>query len=83
MIKEAIEIYHTYGVDVLDAIEKLKNIELSIHCWQGDDVAGFMNASSISAGIQATGNYPYKATTPEMLMMDFEKAISLDRKSVV
>ena len=77
MIKEAIEIYHTYGVDVLDAIEKLKNIELSIHCWQGDDVVGFMNASSISAGIQATGNYPYKATTPEMLMMDFEKAISL------
>ncbi|MCL2320586.1 MAG: L-rhamnose isomerase, partial [Oscillospiraceae bacterium] len=51
---------------------------ISIHCWQGDDVTGFENTGvALSGGIQATGNYPGKARTPDELMSDFDKAISL------
>ncbi|MFN7252298.1 MAG: L-rhamnose isomerase [Anaerobacillus sp.] len=70
--------YEKWGVDVEAAIEKLKNVPISIHCWQGDDVAGFeVNASELSGGIDVTGNYPGKATTPEQLRADLEKALSL------
>ena len=37
------EIYAKYGVDTDKAIERLKDIPLSIQCWQGDDVQGFLN----------------------------------------
>ncbi len=75
---EAKEKYLKQGVDVDKAIEVLKNIPISIHCWQGDDVTGFENADgTLTGGIQTTGNYPGKARTPEELMADFEKAISL------
>ena len=70
--------YLKQGVEVEKAIETLKNIPISIHCWQGDDVTGFENVGgSLTGGIQTTGNYPGKARTPEELMADFEKAISL------
>lgn len=72
------ERYQALGVDVEKAIETLKTIPISIHCWQGDDVIGFENgAGELSGGIQTTGNYPGKARTPEELMADFGKAISL------
>ena len=75
---EAKEIYAKIGVDTDKAIEILSKIPVSIHCWQGDDVTGFENfGGSLSGGIQATGNYPGKARTPEELMADFDKAISL------
>lgn len=48
-----------------------------MHCWQGDDVSGFDNKESLSGGIQATGNYPGKARTPDELMSDIDKALSL------
>ena len=35
---QAKEIYSQIGVDTDKAIEKLKDISISIHCWQGDDV---------------------------------------------
>ena len=69
--------YKAIGVDTELAIEKLKNIPISMHCWQGDDVIGFDSRESLSGGIQTTGNYPGKATTPEQLMQDMEKVISL------
>ncbi len=70
--------YLKQGVDADKAIEALKNIPISIHCWQGDDVTGFENADgTLTGGIQTTGNYPGKARTPDELMADFEKAISL------
>ena len=47
-----------------------------MHCWQGDDVRGFENVE-LSGGIQATGNYPGRARTPEELMADIDKALSL------
>lgn len=76
--EEAKAKYLKQGVDAQKAIETLKNIPISIHCWQGDDVTGFENADgTLTGGIQTTGNYPGKARTPDELMADFEKAISL------
>ena len=69
--------YAALGVDTESAIEKLKNITVSVHCWQGDDVTGFDSKEALSGGIQTTGNYPGKATTPEQLMADIDKAFSL------
>lgn len=74
---EAKEIYAAYGINTEQALDTLKNVCVSIHCWQGDDVVGFDSAESLSGGIQTTGNYPGKARTPEELMADFDKAISL------
>lgn len=54
------------------AYEILDDIEISIHCWQGDDVCGFELESKSGGGIQATGNYFGKATTPDELMNDIE-----------
>ena len=74
---QAKEIYSSYGVDTEKALEKLKDVTISVHCWQGDDVGGFDNKEALSGGIQTTGNYPGKATTPEQLMEDLDKAYSL------
>ena len=74
---EAKKVYEMWGVDTDAAIEKLKNVTVSVHCWQGDDVTGFDNKESLSGGIQATGNYPGKARCPEELMADIDKAFSL------
>lgn len=69
--------YAQYGVDAEAAIEKLRDVTISVHCWQGDDVVGFDSKEALSGGIQTTGNYPGKATSPEELMADIEKAFSL------
>ena len=75
--QSAKEKYAKIGVDTEKALNILKDISVSIHCWQGDDVGGFDSADALSGGIQATGNYPGKATTPEELMADIDKAFSL------
>lgn len=75
--ESAKEIYRKLGVDTEKAIETLKNVSISVHCWQGDDVVGFDNRETLSGGIQTTGNYPGKANTPEELMADLDKAFSL------
>lgn len=69
--------YAAYGIDTDAVIARLKNIPLSLHCWQGDDVIGFDHDGPLTGGIQTTGNYPGKAKTPEQLMADMEKAMSL------
>ena len=74
---EAKEIYSRYGIDTDKALETLKNVCVSVHCWQGDDVIGFDSKEALSGGIQTTGNYPGKARTPEELMTDYDKAFSL------
>lgn len=71
------QMYSNFGVDVEQALEKLKKIKISMHCWQGDDVVGFENAASLSGGIMTTGNYPGRARNPEELMADIDKALSL------
>ncbi len=32
------EVYARIGVDTDQALEKLKNIKISLNCWQGDDL---------------------------------------------
>ncbi|WP_050184417.1 L-rhamnose isomerase [Domibacillus robiginosus] len=76
--EQAKQTYSKWGIDVDAALETLKSVPISIHCWQGDDVGGFeVNRSELSGGIDVTGNYPGKATTPEELRADLEKALSL------
>lgn len=71
------ELYQSIGVDTDKALEALKSISISMHCWQGDDVTGFDHEGPLTGGIQATGNYPGKARTPEELMADIDKVFSL------
>ena len=81
LIEKAYEIakerYAAIGVDTDAAMEKLQNIQLSLHCWQADDVSGFEDAGVLTGGIQATGNYPGKARSIEELQADIEKVVSL------
>lgn len=69
--------YAKFGVDTDAAIAKLKELPVSLHCWQGDDVTGFDHDGPLTGGIQTTGNYPGKARTPQELMDDIEKVMSL------
>lgn len=71
------EIYSAAGVDTDAALKTLKEIPVSVHCWQGDDVTGFDHVGPLTGGIQATGSYPGKARTPGELMADIEKALTL------
>ena len=75
--KLAKETYLKLGVDTEKALDTLKNVSISCHCWQGDDVVGFDNKEALSGGIQVTGNYPGRATNPEQLFEDIEKVLSL------
>ena len=71
------EVYKAIGVDTDAAMKALKEIPISMHCWQGDDVTGFDGAGALSGGIQTTGNYPGRARNPEELMADMDKTLSL------
>ena len=66
--ESAREQYAAIGVDTDAAIARLKEIPVSLHCWQGDDVTGFDHDGPLTGGIQTTGNYPGRAQTPEELM---------------
>jgi len=71
-------LYAKHGIDVDQVLEKLAQIKISMHCWQGDDVRGFLNKDQdLTGGISVTGNYPGAARTPEELRADLEKAFSL------
>ena len=72
------ERYATVGVDVDAALEELQKIQISIHCWQADDVTGFENLGNMGGGgIQATGNYPGKARNIDEVRADIEKVQTL------
>jgi L-rhamnose isomerase len=76
--KIAKERYAELGVDTAVVLDKMKTTAISMHCWQTDDVTGFENTGGkLSGGIQATGNYPGKATTIEQVRQDVEKSMSL------
>jgi len=83
LIKKAFEIakeqYASIGVDVEAAIGIMKKVNISLHCWQTDDVGGFEtpDAELSGGGIQATGNYPGKATSIDEVRADIEKVLSL------
>lgn len=70
--------YAENGVDTDAALKKLQDVKISMHCWQGDDVKGFLNPDGeLTGGIMATGDYPGAAHTPDQLRQDVEKAFSL------
>ncbi len=72
------ERYSALGVDTDAAMERLSKIQVSLHCWQGDDVGGFENPDAgLDGGIAATGNHPGKARTPGELRADLDIALSL------
>lgn len=76
--QDAKERYAEIGVDTDAALKKLQDVKISMHCWQGDDVKGFLNPDGeLTGGIMATGDYPGAAHTPEQLRQDIEKAFSL------
>ena len=75
--EQAKAIYEKIGINTDEVLKVLKGIPISIHCWQGDDVAGFEREGELSGGIQVTGNYPGKARTPKELMEDIDVALSL------
>lgn len=75
--QEAKERYAAIGVDTDEALKKLSDVSISMHCWQGDDVKGFDGDGVLTGGIQATGDYPGRARNPKELMADIDKALSL------
>ncbi len=76
---EARDRYAQIGVDTEASIERLKQIAISLHCWQGDDLGGFetSDAGLSGGGIMATGNYPGKARNADELRADIEMVLSL------
>ena len=72
------EVYAKLGVNTDKALVALGQVEISLHCWQGDDVGGFeAGAGGAGGGTLATGNYPGKARNGDELRADLEKAMSL------
>lgn len=81
LITKAYEIakerYAAIGIDTDKVLDQLQKVQLTLHCWQADDVSGFESTGELSGGIQATGNYPGKARNMEELRADILKAASL------
>ncbi len=76
--EKVLQTYASLGIDAEAALAAAKNVPISIHCWQGDDVAGFDQPDGGAAdGIQTTGNYPGAARGFDELTADFLKATSL------
>ena len=74
----AAEQYQEWGVDVDDALRRLSEIAISVHCWQGDDVAGFEGGDgTLGDGLAVTGNYPGRARNVDELRSDLDVAYSL------
>lgn len=73
------EQYAALGVDTDKVVSKMKDVAISLHCWQTDDVGGFEtpDATLSGGGIQTTGNYPGKARTIAEMRADLEKVLSL------
>ncbi|MBQ6266560.1 MAG: L-rhamnose isomerase [Clostridia bacterium] len=71
--------YAAIGVDTVRAIRILRDVPVSLHCWQGDDVRGFDTDPDkpLTGGIQTTGNYPGRARTPAELMADLDQVLAL------
>jgi L-rhamnose isomerase len=83
LVKKAYEVakeqYASIGVDTEKVLKDMENVVISLHCWQTDDVGGFEtpDAELSGGGIQATGNYPGKATSIAEMRADLEKVLSL------
>lgn len=75
---EAKKLYEKHGINVDEVLESLSKVKISLHCWQGDDVRGFLNRDQeLTGGISVTGNYPGAARTADELRQDLDKALSM------
>lgn len=75
---EAKRAYARLGVDTDKAIRAALKVPVSLHCWQGDDVAGFeVKKGPLGGGIMATGNYPGRARNGDELRADLATAMAL------
>ena len=83
LIQQAYDIakkqYVKYGVNTDTVLDKMKDVVISLHCWQTDDVGGFEkpDAELGGGGIQVTGNYPGKARSIQQMRQDLDKVMSL------
>lgn len=75
MRNEMIQLYKKHGVDVEKVLNQFKEAVISIHCWQLDDVQGFESQTSLTGGIQATGNYLGKPQNIEQFRADLDEAL--------
>jgi len=75
--EDAKEIYRKYGVDTDKAIEALFKVQVSLHCWNGDDIQGFEGLGDVLSENVVTGSYPYKARTGDELRHDIDQAFKL------
>ena len=66
------ERYAALGVDTDKAVAELEKQQISLHCWQTDDVVGFERNEALSGGIQTTGNYPGRARNIDEVRQDLE-----------
>ena len=74
----ASETYASYGVNTDAVLEQMKAIQVSMHCWQGDDVTGLEAVGGgTSGGIMSTGNFPGKPRTGGELRADIDEAMKL------
>ncbi|MBR4957091.1 MAG: L-rhamnose isomerase [Lentisphaeria bacterium] len=69
--------FQDIGIDTEKVLKRLDKIALSMHCWQGDDVAGFENAGALDGGLAVTGNHPGRARNGEELRADLDFAFTL------
>ncbi|MDY5441404.1 MAG: L-rhamnose isomerase [Candidatus Enteromonas sp.] len=76
MKKSVIDAFAAYGIDPRKAIRQMKDLTISIHCWQLDDVSGFESSGSLTGGIQSTGDHFGKARNFEELTADLDEALS-------
>jgi L-rhamnose isomerase len=83
IIKEAYKLakeqYAALEVDTDKVLAEMEKINISLHCWQTDDVGGFEKpgAELGGGGIQVTGNFPGKAKTISQMRADLDKVMSL------
>ncbi len=71
------ERYAAIGVDTDKAVDILGKTQISLHCWQTDDVIGFESDAGLSGGIQTTGNYPGRARNIDEVRADIKFAKNL------
>lgn len=72
--EEAKEKYASIDVDTEAVLEKMADVKISMHVWQGDDVRGFLSEDELSGGISVTGNYPGVARSPQRTTSRFRKS---------
>lgn len=72
------EQYAQLGIDTDAVLQRLKNIPVSLHCWQIDDVAGFENPEqTLTGGIATFGNAPGKPKNRDEYFENLSKALAL------